>query len=123
MLNEVILDTDAVIQFKDAQKLLKPGEVPVITSTTQAELRALVNRGQLKGIPSVSKSLKVIENAGSVNTRINVRAAVANQPGKVKGSLFGDGAIGATAIETSRPLITFDKKLRKAVNQLGGEVR
>jgi RHS repeat-associated protein len=120
---EVILDTDAVIRFKDAQKLLKPGEVPVITPTTVAELKALVSRGKLKGMPGVLKNLKVIKNAGSVISRIAVREAQTKLPGKVKGSLFGDGVIGGTAIDTNKTLITFDKKLRAAVQSLGGYVR
>ena len=120
---EVIIDTDAVIGFKDAKKLLKPGEIPVITTTTQAELRALVKRGKLRGMPHIASELKRIGNPGSVDTRILVRGTQENPPGKIKGSLFGDGANGAAALDTGRGLITFDKKLRKAVQLLGGDVR
>ena len=48
---EIILDTDAVIRLKDADQLIEQSEIPVITETTVAELRALVNGGRLRGMP------------------------------------------------------------------------
>ena len=40
-------------------------------------------------------------------------------PGKARGSLFGDGVNGATALESGRPIITFDKRLREAIKNSG----
>jgi predicted nucleic acid-binding protein len=120
---EVILDTDAVIRFKDANPLIEQGEVPCITETTVAELRALVSKGKLKGIPKIVNNLKVIKSSESVHTRINVRSTMVKLPGRVRGSLFGDGVNGATALESGRPIITFDKRLRETIRKLGGEAR
>ena len=44
-------------------------------------------------------------------------------PGKARGSLFGDGVNGATALESGRPIITFDRRLREAIKKFGIDAR
>jgi RHS repeat-associated protein len=125
--SEVILDTDAVIRYQQAKQLLKPGEIPVITKTTTAELNSLVTKGKLKGMPHVVNELKTISNEGSINSRINVRGKmqqIASKEGtRIRGNLIGDGINGATSLDTGRPIITFDKLLKKAIYSLGGDPR
>jgi predicted nucleic acid-binding protein len=64
----------------------------------------------------------VINDVMDVNARINIRGAIAaikpNSPG-----LFGDGAIGATALNNELPVITADRNFAAVLEQLGVKVR
>ena len=42
---------------------------------------------------------------------------------KIKGNMVGDGRIGAEALDQNKPLMTNDKTLKKAVEEIGGETR
>jgi predicted nucleic acid-binding protein len=57
-----------------------------------------------------------------LNTRINIRGMIAaikpNSPG-----LFGDGSIGATALNNGLLVITADRIFAAVLEQLGAEVR
>jgi hypothetical protein len=80
---------------------LNPGETPVMTQTTAAELQNLVARGSVK-MPRFAGDLPVISDVMDVSTRINIRGMIAamkpNSPG-----LFGDGSIaGRLSIQGSR---------------------
>jgi hypothetical protein len=54
--------------------------------------------------------------------RIAIREMIENTP-RSSGALFTDGAVGTTALDLQKPLITFDEALAEAVRKLGGEVR
>ena len=117
---EVIIDTNAVYQLPKALKLLKPGEVPVITRTIMAELRNNALHGTMR-YPFAAAGLKVVEDASDVLTAIKVRGSIkALRPLKAVRGLFGDGRIGATAINTGRRVISADKDFIKALNQIRG---
>lgn len=118
---QVIVDTNAVLNRPGVQGALGAGEVPVMTGTTQAELANLVAGGRIK-MPHFASELGVIDDVMDVNTRINIRGMLEamrrGQPG-----LFGDGAIGATAVRTGSPVITADRNFAAVLRSLGVEVR
>ena len=60
--------------------------------------------------------------AGDVNTRIDIRGQVAEISPTQRG-MFGDGTIGATAVNTGHPVITADKKFATVLESMGVEVR
>jgi predicted nucleic acid-binding protein len=66
--------------------------------------------------------LPVIDDVMDVNARINIRGMIAaikpNSPG-----LFGDGAIGATALNSELPVITANRNSAAVLEQPGVEVR
>ena len=118
---QVIVDTNAVLNRPGVEGVLRPGEVPVITATTQAELNSLVGRGRIK-MPGFADELSVIEDVMDIHTRINIRGQLeAMRPGQ--SGLFGDGSIGTTAIRTGSPIITADKSFAQLMLRLGVEVR
>jgi predicted nucleic acid-binding protein len=92
-----------------------------MTQTTAAELQNLVVRGSVK-MPRFASDLPVISDVTDVNARVNIRGMIAamkpNSP-----SLFGDGSIGATALNTGLPVITADRNFAAALQELGVEVR
>lgn len=100
---------------------MNPGETPVMTQSTSAELQNLVARGPMK-MPRFAGELPVIDDVMDVNARINIRGMIAaikpNSPG-----LFGDGAIGASALSNGLPVITADRNFAAVLQQLGVEVR
>jgi RHS repeat-associated protein len=120
--SQVILDTNAVIRYSDAERLLDPEEDAVITRTTVAELNNLVARGTIKGMPRVASRLEVIDDVMAVNARINIRGAISAM-GVTRRGLFGDGSIGATAERLGLPVITGDKNFGDVLAALGVEVR
>ena len=73
-------------------------------------------------MPRFAGELPVINDVMAVNTRINIRemlsAIKANQRG-----IFGDGSIGATALNYGLPVITADRNFAAVLEQLGLEVR
>ena len=114
---EVILDTNAVYRWRDAQGLLRAGDVPVITRTTQAEIRNLAAAGRMKP-PGYLDDFGVIDDVMDVNTRITIRGAMRpGQPG-----LFGDGSIGATAINRGSSILTYDRNFADVLRQFGVNV-
>lgn len=114
---EVIFDTNAVYGRQRAQGLLQAGDVPVITRTTQAEIRNLAAAGRMKP-PGYLDDFAVIDDVMDVNTRINIRGAL--RPGQR--GIFGDGSIGATAINRGSPVITFDRNFADVLRQFGVNV-
>jgi len=117
-----ILDTNAVFAFNKASALLKPGEVPVVTGTTRAELANVVARSDGMFMPRVANSLDTIQDVMDVDTRINIRGALAGlRPGQP--GLFGDGSIGATVLATGSPFITGDRALAQVLSGMGADVR
>lgn len=107
--------------------MLNSNEKPVITDATVRELNSLVRRGKIKGLPRYLDEFEIIENSGSINSRIIVRGtmqSISNSTGtKIRGNLIGDGINGATALDANMAIITKDKLLKKALLQLGGDVR
>lgn len=96
-----------------------PGELPVKSYVTVPEMRSAVNRGGgLRGVPGAAHDLTTLGARPSLDARISLRGMLSDKPGR-----FGDGIIGAQAVEFGIPLITHDKELRKVVESLGGVVR
>jgi rRNA-processing protein FCF1 len=118
---QVIVDTNAVLNRPGVTSALRPGEVPVVTATTRAELSNLVARGRIK-MPRFADELGSIDDVMDIQMRINIRGELEvlkpGQPG-----LFGDGAIGTTAIQTGSPIITADQAFAAVLRSLGVEVR
>lgn len=113
----MILDTNAVYRWREAQGFLRAGDVPVITRTTQAEIRNLAAAGRMKP-PGYLDDFAVIDDVMDVNTRIDIRGAMRpGQPG-----LFGDGSIGATAINRGSSMLTFDRNFADVLRQFGVNV-
>lgn len=94
---------------------MNSGQNAVRPSITNAEIRSAVNRGSIQGAPKAAGDIPVVPNGGSLNDRINIRGQITSTRGK-----FGDGVIGATALERGSTLVSRDKQLRNAVNKLGG---
>lgn len=130
--NEVILDTNAVIRFNEAQNVLRPGETPVITEQVVRELNDLVARGQLDALPRVTQQLPVVADTVDIGTQAAVRSQLGGFSGAPTGpitdlnriqGLTGDGIIGTTGILTNRAIITADRALLNALSKLGAPVR
>jgi hypothetical protein len=85
---QVIVDTNAVFNRPGVEAALNPGETPVVTQTTRAELQYLVARGSVK-MPRFAGGLPVISDVMDVNTRINIRGMIAAMTPTSPG-LFGD---------------------------------
>jgi RHS repeat-associated protein len=118
---QVITDTNAVFNRPLVESSLNAGETPVMTRTTSAELSNLVARGPLK-MPGFARELGQIDDVMDVNTRINIRGLLEGiKPGQP--GLFGDGSIGATALNTGLPVITSDKNFAAVLQQFGVESR
>jgi predicted nucleic acid-binding protein len=121
--NPVLLDSSVVPRLPNAPNLgdrILEGETPIVSYVTRPELRNAVSSGRgLKGVPHVLDDLPILSQAPSLDARINLRGKL--NP-KDRG-LFGDGIIGAQAIENEIPLVTDDKWLKMVVRKYGGEVR
>jgi hypothetical protein len=117
----VIVDTNAVYNKPGVLGALNSGEVPVVTGTTRAEIANLAAAGRMKP-PGFAGELGTVPDIMDVNLRINIRAQLAalkpGQPG-----LFGDGAIGATAIRSGSSVITSDKTFATVLRSYGVNVR
>lgn len=72
----MILDTNAVYRWREAQGLLQAGDVPVITRTTQAEVRNLAAADRMKP-PGYLDDFAVIDDVIDVNTKIQGSTFVA----------------------------------------------
>ena len=92
---------------------MNSGKNVVRPSITEAEIRSTVTRGRFR--PKAADKIPVVPNGGSLNDRINIRGQISSTRGR-----FGDGVIGATALERGSTLVSRDKQLRNAVNNLGG---
>lgn len=112
--SELILDTNVVIA--DGKRLANSGQNVVKDAITSIEIKDVVNRGKIRGMPQAANQINSVPSSTNVNTRINVRGQL--QSG-AKGN-FADGVIGGTSIERGSTLVTRDKKLMKAVKKLGG---
>jgi len=117
----VLLDSNVTTGLKADATLggrILPGEVGVKSYVTIPEMRNAVTHGNLRGVPGAAYDLPTLTTQPSLNTRINIRGMLRDRPGR-----FGDGIIGAQALENNLPLITNDKDLIKAVRALGGTTR
>lgn len=114
----VIVDTNAVFNRSGVNAALRSGETPVVTQTTRAELANLVASGRV-GMPRYAEDLRTIPDVMDVHLRINIRGAM--RPGQR--GLFGDGAIGATAVRNGSPVITADRNFGSVLESFGVEVR
>lgn len=117
----VLLDSNVTTSLKADATLggrILPGEVGVKSYVTIPEMRNAVTHGNLRGVPGAAYDLPTLITQPSLNARINIRGMLPDKPGR-----FGDGIIGAQALENNLPLITNDKDLIKAVQALGGTTR
>jgi predicted nucleic acid-binding protein len=119
----VIIDTNAVYRYRqDAAALIQPGEVPVVTRTTLAELRNNALRRPRMFVPGYVGNFPVIAETMDVDLRINIRARLYQlKPGDV--GRPGDARIGATAVMLGLPVVTFDRYLARVLGEYGIEVR
>jgi predicted nucleic acid-binding protein len=115
------VDTNAVVDRAGVERLLQAGETPVVTRTTGAELKDIVARVRSRCL-AIRTTYSGVENAMDVILRIRIRGMLAAKAPRQRG-LFGDGAIGATALRTGRPIITRDGKFADVMEELGAEVR
>lgn len=117
----VLLDSNVTTGLKADATLggrILPGEVGVKSYVTIPEMRNAVTHGNLRGVPGAAYDLPTLTTQPSLNARINLRGMLPDRPGR-----FGDGIIGAQALENNIPLITNDKALKAAVEALGGTTR
>ena len=70
-------------------------------------------KGTLTHLPKALKTTAVYLSKPDLNLSIAIRG----EQEKVRGK-FGDGIIGAQAIENNLPLITNDRRLKKVMNKL-----
>ncbi|KAB8172337.1 hypothetical protein FKV24_014935 [Lysobacter maris] len=118
---KVLLDSNVTTGLKADSTLagrILPGDVPVKSYVTIPEMRNAVGHGNLRGVPGAAYDLPTFLRRPSLDTRINLRGQLPDRPGR-----FGDGIIGAQAIESNMTLITNDKALMEVVQRMGGEVR
>jgi predicted nucleic acid-binding protein len=118
---KVLVDSNVVPGMKadpTAGGRILAGEQPVVSNVAAPELRNAVANGNLRGVPGNLNSFEVLNDVPSLNLRINVRGMLPAGRGR-----FGDGIIGAQALETGLPLVTNDKALANTVRALGGTVR
>ena len=117
----VLIDSNAVAQLGKDVTLggrLLSGERGMVSYVTGPELRNAVARGSLRGTPRALESLEVLSQRPSINAIINFRGNLIKLRGR-----FGDGIIGAQALEFGIPLVTNDAELAAAVRAAGGIVR
>lgn len=118
----VLLDSNVITRLAKDPTLggrLVAGERTMVSYVTRPELRNAVARGMgLRGVPRVLDALPVLTARPSIDLVINVRGALKRRTGS-----FGDGIIGAQAIEFRLPLITDDAELAAVVRSMGGTVR
>jgi hypothetical protein len=117
----VIVDTNALTDRSGVMAALGPGETPVVTGGTVAELRNIVTRGSIK-MPAFAHELPSIPDVMDVNTRINIRGSLADIAYPQKG-ILNDGTLGATAVNRGLPVITKDARLTRVLTNLGVDVR
>jgi predicted nucleic acid-binding protein len=121
--NAVLLDSSVISKLNKAPDLsgrILDGEVPIVSYVTRPELNNAVLSGRgLRGVPHALDDLPVLSERPPLDARINIRGELKpNDRGR-----FGDGIIGAQAIENEIPLVTDDQKLLELIRRLGGVVR
>jgi RHS repeat-associated protein len=120
--SSVLLDSNVIPPLSKNPSLgglIAEGETPLVSYVTRPELRNAVSSGRgLRGVPKILNDLEVLTNQPSINLRINIRGQISSPRGN-----FGDGIIGAQAIENNMTLITSDQQLANAVQSFGGGVR
>ena len=117
----VLLDSNVITELAKNPMLsgrILPGETPVVSFVTAPELRNAVSTGNLRGIPGALNDIPVTNMSGSLNTRINIRGELPSGRGR-----FGDGVIGAAAVDNGVPVVTNDRALRDVANSMGGTAR
>uniref|UniRef100_UPI0029625812 RHS repeat-associated core domain-containing protein n=1 Tax=Lysobacter antibioticus TaxID=84531 RepID=UPI0029625812 len=118
---KVLLDSNVTTGLKADPTLggrILPGESPIKSYVTIPEMRNAVTHSNLRGVPGAAYELPTLMKKPSLDTRINIRGALPDRPGR-----FGDGIIGAQALENKIPLVTNDKALKRAINEMGGTTR
>lgn len=118
---QVLLDSNVTTGLKADATLggrILPGEVGVKSYVTIPEMRNATTHSNLRGVPGAAFKLDTLTARPSLDMRINVRGELPNTPGR-----FGDGIIGAQALEYNLPLVTNDQALREVVKKFGGAVR
>ncbi len=98
--------------------LIGRNETPLVSYVTRPELRNAVSTGNMRGVPRALDNVGVFGAQPSLNLRINIRGSL--PPGRGN---FGDGIIGAQAVQNNLPLITADRNLANVVTTFGGRVR
>jgi len=120
--NRVIVDSNVVPGLRrdpTAGGRILSGESAVVSHVTAPELRNAVSTGSgLRGVPNNLSEIPVLRTSPSLDTRINIRGQLPAGRGR-----FGDGIIGAQALEENLPLITNDRALRDVINSRGGVAR
>jgi predicted nucleic acid-binding protein len=117
----VILDSNVIPGLRSSPNLggrILPGENPVVSYVTGPELRNAAAHNPRFFVPKALDNLPVLNTQPSLDLRINIRGMLRDRPGR-----FGDGIIGAQALENNLPLITNDRNLREVIQSLGGTVR
>jgi hypothetical protein len=117
----VLVDTNMVYNRPGVDALLQPHEYPVISTTVRAEIANNASAGKIR-TPNYIDDFPVIADGGDLHTRIDVRGEL-EQLRKNQRGLYGDGVVGAIAVDDGIPLITADKRLAQVVSGMGGEVR
>jgi hypothetical protein len=118
---KVLVDSNATTGLRTDPSLggrILPGEQPTISYITRPEMQNAVVHGNLRGVPKVIDGLPTLCTRPSLDLRINIRGQL-----PARGGRFGDGIIGAQALENNIPLITNDKALRQVIQSMGGNVR
>lgn len=119
---DVLLDTNAVFKFSKAEKLLRPGERPVISETVVQEVADVAGRAGSKFTGAIPRILGRIADDTSIGNRMRalwyLRGARAAEQG-----INGDAAVVATALARNIPVITGDRAVYSVVRWLGGHAR
>jgi predicted nucleic acid-binding protein len=119
--SRVLLDTNAVIRFNDAQALIAEGEEPVVTQSVVDELADVAARKGFSGQLPAGVGIIDDDDEGAL-----LRSQVMQQLrgfGAAEQGIDVDAQVGATALSRSYPLITGDEALGNSVAKLGGEWR
>jgi predicted nucleic acid-binding protein len=117
----VLIDSNAVVQIGRDPTLggrLAAGERAMVSYVTRPELSNAVAKGSLRGVPRALEGIPVLGNRPSIDAIVSFRGTLVRMNGR-----FGDGIIGAQAIEFGIALITNDLELAAAVRAAGGVVR
>lgn len=120
----VLVDSNLIARLAKDPTLggaIGPNQYPVRSFVSKPELRNAVLRPEsnLGGVPGIIDEIPLLEIRPDPGLAIDVRARLPSGRG-----LFGDGIIGAQAVENNIPLITNERwgKLPKVVEELGGKV-
>ena len=118
--SQVLFDTNAIIAFKSASAALRTGEVPVVSETTVGELADVAARKGFSGALPAGVGIIADDTSIALRARMMYQLRLVNsaEPG-----IFGDAAIGATALARDMPLVTQDAALYRAIENLGGQAR